>query len=123
MKERKSGTIITISSAAGRMPHPQAPIPYSAAKAGIQMLTQIVAAQAGSYGIRANCIAPETILTDRNRQWIPEPQQQAMAERHPARRLGTPEDVAEAALFLASPRAAEWITGIIVDVARDAVML
>jgi 3-oxoacyl-[acyl-carrier protein] reductase len=52
MKERKTGNIITISSAAGRTSHPQARIPYSAAKAGIQMLTQIVvAAQAGPYGI------------------------------------------------------------------------
>src|SRR5262244_3884203 len=72
MKERKAGSIITISSAAGRRPHPQSPIPYSAAKAGIQILTQDVAAQAGPYGIRANCIAPETILTERNLQRIPE---------------------------------------------------
>ena len=50
MKERKAGNIITISSAAGRRPHPQSPIPYSAAKAGIQILTQDVAAQAGPTG-------------------------------------------------------------------------
>src|SRR5215831_2720863 len=43
MKERKLGTIATISTAAGRRPHPQAPILYSAAKAGIQILTQVVA--------------------------------------------------------------------------------
>jgi 3-oxoacyl-[acyl-carrier protein] reductase len=61
MKERRSGNIITISSSAGRKPHPMAPIPYSAAKAGIQVLTQDVAAQAGPFGIRVNCIAPETI--------------------------------------------------------------
>jgi 3-oxoacyl-[acyl-carrier protein] reductase len=63
MKQRRSGNIITISSSAGRKPHPMAPIPYSAAKAGIQMLTQDVAAQVGPFGIRVNCIAPETILT------------------------------------------------------------
>src|SRR5262245_10190377 len=74
MKARLTGSIITISSAAGRKPHPQAPIPYAAAKAGIQVLTQDVAAQAGPYGIRANCIAPETIMTERNRQRIPETQ-------------------------------------------------
>jgi 3-oxoacyl-[acyl-carrier protein] reductase len=61
MKERKSGNIITISSAAARRPHPNSPIPYAAAKAGIQILTQDVAAQAGPLGIRVNCIAPETI--------------------------------------------------------------
>src|SRR5579875_848293 len=90
MKQRKSGSIVTISSAAGRKPHPQAPIPYSAAKAGIQILTQDVAAQAGPYGIRVNCVAPETILTERNRQRIPEAQQMAMVEWHPICRLARP---------------------------------
>lgn len=122
MKQRKSGAIVTISSAAGRKPHPQAPIPYSAAKAGIQILTQDVAAQAGPYGIRVNCIAPETILTERNRQRIPEAQQEAMIEWHPIRRLGTPEDVAQAALYLVSDQSG-WITGIIMDVAGGAVMV
>jgi 3-oxoacyl-[acyl-carrier protein] reductase len=101
MKERKAGNIITISSAAGRRPHPGSPIPYSAAKAGIQILTQDLAAQAGSYGIRANCIAPETILTERNQQRIPQTQQNALVDLHPIKRLGTPEDVARSALFLA----------------------
>ena len=122
MKERRRGNVITISSTAGRTPHPQAPIPYAAAKAGIQMLTQVVAAQVGAFGIRANCIAPETILTERNKERIPAAQQQALMERHPVSRLGTPEDVARAALFLASEEAA-WITGIVLDVAGGAVML
>jgi 3-oxoacyl-[acyl-carrier protein] reductase len=67
MKDRRAGNIITISSAAARRPYHAAPIPYAAAKAGIQILTQDLAAQVGPYGIRANCIAPETILTERNR--------------------------------------------------------
>jgi len=71
MKERKAGNIITISSSAGRRPHPRSPIPYAAAKAGIQILTQDLAAQVGPYGIRANCIAPETILTDATRNASP----------------------------------------------------
>ncbi len=122
MKERKSGNIITLSSTAARVPHPMAPMPYSAAKAGIQMLTQDLATQVGPYGIRANCIAPETILTERNEQWIPDVQKQELAQSHPIRRLGTPEDVARAALFLASDESA-WITGIIMDVAGGAVMV
>jgi len=121
MKQRHTGNIITISSAAGRKPHPQAPIPYSAAKAGIQILTQNVAAQAGPYNIRVNCIAPETILTERNRQRIPEIQQSALAAVHSIKRLGTTEDVARAALFLASENSA-WITGVVLDVAGGAVM-
>lgn len=122
MKARKSGTIITISSAAGRKPHPNAPIPYSAAKAGIQILTQDVAAQAGPYGIRVNCIAPETIMTERNQQRIPEPQVKTLVDMHPIKRLGTPDDVARAALFLASADAG-WISGVIFDVAGGAVMV
>jgi len=122
MKERKTGNIVTVSSAAGRRVHPQAPIPYSAAKAGIQILTQIVAAQAGPFGIRVNCIAPETILTERNQQRIPKTQQEALAELHPVRRLGTPQDVADAALFLASDESS-WITGTVLDVTGGAVMV
>lgn len=119
MKERGAGNIITISSVAGHRPHPRAPIPYSAAKAGIEILTKDLAAQAGPYGIRVNCIAPETILTERNQQRIPQAQQQALIEAHPIRRLGTPEDVARTALFLVSEESA-WITGIVVDVAGGA---
>src|SRR5712664_2581041 len=66
MKERRQGTIITIGSAAGRRADPRSPIPYAAVKAGIALLTQDVAAQAGPFGIRANCITPETILTEGN---------------------------------------------------------
>ncbi len=63
---------------AGRRPDARAPIPYGAAKAAA-LLTQDVAAQAGPDGIRANCIAPETILAARNRERIPAEQQAAMA--------------------------------------------
>lgn len=122
MKERKAGSIVTISSAAARRPHPQSPIPYAAAKAGIQMLIQHLAVQVGPDGIRVNCIAPETILTERNQQRIPEAQPTALVDHHPIRRLGTPEDVARAALYLASDDAG-WITGVVFDVAGGAVMV
>ena len=69
-----------------------------------------------------NCIAPETILTERNRQWISEAVQHELIDAHPIRRLGTPEDVARTALFLASEEAG-WITGIVVDVAGGATMV
>jgi 3-oxoacyl-[acyl-carrier protein] reductase len=123
MKARGSGCVITMSSAAALRPHPGSPIAYAAAKAGIELLTKDVAAQAGPFGIRANCIAPETILTEANQDLIPPATQDALRAAHPLRRLGTPEDVARAAVFLASAHSAAWITGIVVDVAGGAVLV
>jgi 3-oxoacyl-[acyl-carrier protein] reductase len=122
MKQRGRGSIVTLSSAAARRPHERSPVPYAVAKAGVQLLTQDVAAQAGPFGVRANCIAPETILTERNLQEIPPGVREMLVPQHPIRRLGTPEDVAEAALFLASD-ASGWITGVVLDVAGGAVMV
>ena len=69
-----------------------------------------------------NCIAPETILTAGNQQRIPAAVQAELAEFHPLKRLGTPDDVAAAAVFLASDAAA-WITGLVVNVTGGAVLI
>jgi 3-oxoacyl-[acyl-carrier protein] reductase len=122
MKERGRGSIVTVSSAAARRPNARSPVAYAAAKAGIELFTKDLAAQAGPFGVRANCIAPETILTERNRRNIPEDIQRSLTAEHPLRRLGTPEDVAEAALYLASD-AASWVTGVVLDVAGGSVMV
>jgi 3-oxoacyl-[acyl-carrier protein] reductase len=115
MKALGRADIITISSTAGRRPHSRSPIPYAVAKAGVQLLTQDVALQAGPFGIRANCIAPETILTDDNRARIPPDLQGRLAEAHALGRLGTPEDVARSALFLADREQSGWMTGVVLD--------
>jgi 3-oxoacyl-[acyl-carrier protein] reductase len=122
MKARGHGSIVTMSSAAARRAGPQSPMAYAAAKAGIEILTKELAAQAGPDGVRVNCLAPETILTERNLQQIPDAVQEQMREHHPIRRLGTPEDVARAALFLASERSG-WISGVTLDVAGGSVLV
>jgi 3-oxoacyl-[acyl-carrier protein] reductase len=58
------------------------------------VLTREVALPAGPYGIRANCVAPETILTERNARQIPEATQRMLIDQHPIQRLETPDDVA-----------------------------
>ena len=116
MKHRGRGDIVTISSMAGRRAHAGSPVAYAAAKAGIIILTRNLALQAGQHGIRVNCIAPETILTEGNMERIPDILRERLAELHPLKRLGTPEDVAGAALFLVSEDAG-WITGVVLDVA------
>jgi 3-oxoacyl-[acyl-carrier protein] reductase len=121
LKERGRGTIVTMSSAASRRPTVMSPAAYGAAKAGIEVLTRQVAEQAGPAGVRASCLAPEAIMTERNRAQIPAAVQEQLRDAHPVRRLGTPEDVAQAALFLASERSS-WISGITVDVAGGAVL-
>jgi 3-oxoacyl-[acyl-carrier protein] reductase len=121
MKRRGRGTIITMSSAAARRPTAQSPAGYAAAKAGIEVLTKSVALQAGPAGVRVNCIAPETILTERNQQQIPDDIKQQLRVTHPIQRLGTPDDVAHAALYLASDHSG-WVSGITLDVAGGSVL-
>ncbi|MBF9069352.1 SDR family NAD(P)-dependent oxidoreductase [Streptacidiphilus fuscans] len=121
MKQRGHGSIVTLSSAAARRPTAHSPAPYAAAKAGVELLTQSLSLQAGPHGVRVNCIAPETILTERNQRQIPAEVQRTMVDAHPVRRLGTPEDVAEAALFLAA-ESASWISGVVLDVAGGSVL-
>jgi NAD(P)-dependent dehydrogenase (short-subunit alcohol dehydrogenase family) len=86
---------------------------YSAAKAGLELLTRNLAAEYGSRGVRCNLIAPGTIDT---RVWDNQPgSRERLAKLYPLGRIGKPEDVAAAVAFLASDDAA-WITGITLPV-------
>lgn len=120
MKARGRGAIVTMASSAGRAVSP-APTPYAAAKAGVIMLTRHAAAQAGPYGVRVNCVAPATILTERTSVHITGEPRERLAAQHPLGRLGTPQDVAGATLYLASD-VSSWITGVTVDIAGGSLM-
>ena len=73
MIERGSGSIVTMASSAGRIPT-QAPTAYAAAKAGVVMLSRQVAGEVGPHGVRVNCLAPDSILTERTRSHMSEDQ-------------------------------------------------
>ncbi len=120
MIERGRGAIITMASGAGRLAG-GAPIAYAAAKAGVVNFTQQAAHELGRHGIRVNCIAPATVLTDAMAEFIPEERQRQLVAAYPLGRLGRPGDVAAATLFLAS-EASSWITGVTLDVAGGQIM-
>ena len=82
---------------------------YAASKAGIVGFTRALAQEVGARGITVNCIAPGFIDTDMTRA-LDEPRRAALLERIPLGRLGTAEDVAAAALYLAGPGGA-YVTG------------
>ena len=95
--------------------------PYAAARAGVVMLTKQLPWEVGGHGVRMNCLAPHTVLTERIRGVMPEDRRRQLAAGIPLGRLGTPEDVGLAALFLASD-ASSWITGITLDVSGGKTM-
>jgi 3-oxoacyl-[acyl-carrier protein] reductase len=110
-----------MASAAGRQAA-KSSAAYAAAKAGVVAFSRHLAGEFAHEGIRINCIAPSAIENDRMRSWIPQEQRRAVAATFPLGRLGQPEDIAAAALFLASS-ASSWITGVTLDVAGGKVML
>jgi 3-oxoacyl-[acyl-carrier protein] reductase len=121
MIERRRGSIVTMASSAGRVLTP-APTAYAAAKAGVVMLSRQVASEVGEHGIRVNCLAPDSILTERIQRLMSEDQQKQWAAMFPLGRMGAPEDVALATLYLAS-ESSSWLTGVTLDVAGGKVMV
>lgn len=115
MIERRSGAIVNISSVNGIAGLGEEA--YSAAKAGMNVLTKNMAVKYGRFGIRVNAICPGTIRTP---IWGPRLEKdplifEKLAKWYPLGRVGEPEDIANAALFLASDEAS-WITGAVLIV-------
>lgn len=116
MMARRSGRIINLSSSAWR--HGGVAngggLPYVSSKAGVIGLTRALCKALGPYNVTVNAIAPGPTPTPMTESWLPQAEQ-SLIEQIPLRRLGTPRDIANAALFLASDEAA-FITGICLDV-------
>jgi NAD(P)-dependent dehydrogenase (short-subunit alcohol dehydrogenase family) len=111
---RDGAALVSLSSLNARQPA-AAMSAYCAAKAGLSMLTQVAALELAPRGIRVNAVAPGFVHTP-----LTEPATQIPGvlddylENTPLGRAGTPEDVAEAVLFLCSPKAS-WLTGEVLD--------
>lgn len=114
MVRRRRGAIVNIGSSAALLAIPHASA-YVTAKHGIVGLTKALAVDLGPHNVRVNCICPGSVMTPLLEQSVSENFRLRMTERTPLRRLGTPEDIANAVGFLCSPAAA-WISGVALPV-------
>jgi 3-oxoacyl-[acyl-carrier protein] reductase len=120
MKFQGYGKIVNISSIAGKLGDITSAPGYGPSKAGVDALTKTLARQLAPYGINVNGVSPHAIETEMSAQWSAERRKEIIASI-PLGRLGKPEDVAEAVLFLVSDQAS-FITGEILDVNGGALM-
>jgi 3-oxoacyl-[acyl-carrier protein] reductase len=120
MRQQGYGKIVNVSSIAGKMGDITSAPGYGPSKAGVDALTKTLARQLAPYGINVNAVSPHAIETEMSAQWSEERRKEIIASI-PLGRLGKPEDVAEAVLFLASDDAS-FITGEILDVNGGALM-
>ena len=109
MRKKAYGKIINITSQMAHMPHPSASPSYEVSKSGVSALTRHLAFEYAKFNICVNNIAPGSIDTDLPKSMTSE-QRQKLKNAVPMNRLGTPEEVAESALFLAS-NMSNYITG------------
>jgi NAD(P)-dependent dehydrogenase (short-subunit alcohol dehydrogenase family) len=108
MKDAGGGTIVNIGSGCNRVPFPGL-VAYTASKGGIEMLTKVAAVELARHRIRVNCVAPGAVEVERTRLER-EDYAGTWASLTPLARVGTPEDIAKAVLFLAGGDSS-FITG------------
>jgi NAD(P)-dependent dehydrogenase (short-subunit alcohol dehydrogenase family) len=114
MRARNWGRIVNIASITAQTGGVTGSVAYSASKGGLMALTRTLARDGAPFGITANAIAPGQIDTAMGR-WRDTKALEALIATIPLGRLGTPEEIGYAVLFLASAEAA-YITGITLDV-------
>jgi len=110
----RGGRIVNITSMAAHVALART-VAYASSKAAVEAMTRVMAIELAEYGVQVNAIAPGPVDTEFSREVVSEAGRAQRLSRLPSGRLGTPEDVAAAAVFLASP-AAEWITGAVLAV-------
>jgi len=120
MMKARWGRIVNISSVVGAIGNP-GQANYAASKAGMVGLTKSIAHEVASRGITANAVAPGFIATSMTEK-LTEDQQAALNAKIPAARMGTPEEIAAAVLYLASPEAG-YVTGTTLHVNGGMAML
>ncbi|MDF3855597.1 SDR family NAD(P)-dependent oxidoreductase [Paracoccus sp. P2] len=116
MLGRGRGALVHVASIAASQPQPASGA-YSASKAAVAMLSRQLAAEWGPRGLRSNCVSPGLVLTPMSAAFYADPEVKARREAMvPLRRIASPQDMADAVLYLASDRAA-YVTGqdIVVD--------
>ena len=115
MVKNKKGSVVNISSHVSLMGKGDVPV-YSASKGGVAALTRSLALRYAKHNVRVNCICPGTILTELNRhvfEEAPDPEKKLrdVVAMYPLGRLGTPMDVAYAAVYLGLEESS-WVTGV-----------
>jgi NAD(P)-dependent dehydrogenase (short-subunit alcohol dehydrogenase family) len=120
----RGGAMVHIASIAASNPQPRSGA-YSASKAAAAMLSRQLALEWGPDGIRSNVVSPGFIRTPMSESFYQQPDVKERREKMlPSRRIGTPQDIADAVIFLASPRSS-YVNGaeILVDGGLDQVMM
>lgn len=108
MKDHGGGVIVNIGSGCNKVPFPGL-VAYTASKGGIEMLTKVSAVELAPHRIRVNCVAPGAVEVERTRQELPD-YAGTWGRVTPLGRVGTPEDIARAVVFLAGDESS-FITG------------
>ncbi len=117
MVQRKKGSIINIASVSAHLPLSRV-VAYSSAKAAVLNLTQFLAREWAPHGVRVNSLTPGFFPADQNRKLLfnedgtPTPRAESILGHTPMKRFGDADELGGAAVFLASPQASAFVTGI-----------